>query len=73
MWQSWHSARKAVRPAARSPVCTGGNCVVTVAPGPCAVPGAGGMRTPYRYFLPLLLSLSVMAGQPPALSFGMWL
>jgi hypothetical protein len=26
------------------------------------VPGAGGMRTPYRYFLPLLLSLSVLAG-----------
>jgi hypothetical protein len=26
------------------------------------IPGAGGMRTPYRYFLPLLLSLSVLAG-----------
>jgi hypothetical protein len=26
------------------------------------VPGAGGMRTPYRYFLPLLLSLAVLAG-----------
>ncbi len=37
-----------------------------------ALPGAGGMRTPYRYFLPLLLSLSVMAGFAVARAQQAW-
>jgi hypothetical protein len=37
-----------------------------------AIPGAGGMRTPYRYFLPLLLSLSVLAGFAVARAQQAW-